>query len=99
MAAAYFASGITTLACFSMFARRMPARRGFLVAAGLERLLEVLEQFHFAPRTLEYLESLRLFTSEFLDFLGELRFSGEVWAMPEGTIFFATEPILEFARH
>jgi nicotinate phosphoribosyltransferase len=95
MAAAYFANGNNDTACFSMFARRMPPRRGLLVAAGLERLLEALEHFRFAPRILEYLESLRLFTSEFLGFLGELRFSGEVWAMPEGTIFFATEPVLE----
>ena len=95
MAAAYFASGNNDTACFSMFTRRMPPRRGFLVAAGLERLLEAIEQFHFAPRVLEYLESLRLFTPEFLGFLGTLRFTGEVWAMPEGTIFFATEPILE----
>ena len=95
MAAAYFASGNNATACFSMFTRRLPARRGFLVAAGLERLLEALEQFDFAPRALEYLESLRLFTSDFLNFLATLRFSGEVWAMPEGTIFFATEPILE----
>ena len=95
MAAAYFASGNNDAACFSMFTRRMPPRRGFLVAAGLERVLEAIEQFHFAPRMIEYLESLRLFTPEFLSFLGGLRFSGEVWAMAEGTIFFATEPILE----
>jgi nicotinate phosphoribosyltransferase len=95
MAAAYFANGNNDTACFSMFTRRIPPRRGFLVAAGVERLIEALEQFRFAPRILEYLESLRLFTSEFLGFLAELRFSGEVWAMPEGTIFFATEPLLE----
>jgi nicotinate phosphoribosyltransferase len=95
MAAAHFASGDNDIACFSMFARRMPVRRGFLVAAGLDRLLEALEQFRFAPRTLEYLESVRLFTPEFLTFLGELRFTGEVRTMPEGTIFFAPEPILE----
>ena len=95
MAAAYFANGNNDTACFSLFTRRMPPRRGFLVAAGLERLLEALEEFHFAPRALEYLASLRLFTAEFLHFLSGLRFSGEVWAMPEGTIFFATEPILE----
>src|ERR1700722_7204538 len=95
MAAAFFASGNNDAACFSMFTRRLPPRRGFLVAAGLDRLLEALEQFHFAPRMLEYVESLRLFTPEFLSYLGQLRFSGEVWAMPEGTIFFATEPILE----
>ena len=95
MAAAYFAAGNNDAACFSMFTRRMPPRRGFLVVAGLERVLEAIEQFHFAPRMIEYLESLRLFTPEFLNFLGGMRFSGEVWAMAEGSIFFATEPILE----
>ena len=95
MAAAYLAAGNNDAACFSLFTRRLPARRGFLVAAGLERLLETLEQFHFAPRTLEYLESLRLFTPDFLNFLGALRFTGEVWAMPEGAIFFASEPVVE----
>jgi nicotinate phosphoribosyltransferase len=95
MGAAYHAGKENGPACFSMFTRRMPPRRGFLVAAGIERLLEALEQFHFAPRLLAYLESLRLFTREFLDFLGALRFTGEVWAMPEGAIFFENEPILE----
>jgi nicotinate phosphoribosyltransferase len=95
MAAAYFASGYNDSACFSMFTRRLPPRRGFLVAAGLERLLEALEQFRFEPSALEYLGSLRLFTPEFLGFLANLRFTGEVWAMPEGTIFFAPAPIVE----
>ncbi|HZO81018.1 MAG TPA: nicotinate phosphoribosyltransferase [Candidatus Binataceae bacterium] len=95
MAAAYFASGYNDNACFSMFARRLPPRRGFLVAAGLERLLEALEEFHFDAAALEFLDSLRLFSPEFLGFLGNLRFTGEVWAMPEGTIFFAPAPIVE----
>jgi nicotinate phosphoribosyltransferase len=95
MAAAYFAGGQNDSACFSMFTRRLPPRRGFLVAAGLERLLEALEQFHFEPSALEYLDSLRLFSPEFLSFLGGLRFTGEVWAMPEGTIFFAPAPMVE----
>ena len=95
MAAAYHAYAENGPACFSMFTRRMPPRRGFLVAAGIERILEALEQFQFGPRLVNYLDSLRLFTREFLDFLGGLRFTGEVWAMPEGTIFFENEPILE----
>jgi nicotinate phosphoribosyltransferase len=95
MAAAYHAGAENGPACFSMFTRRMPPRRGFLVSAGIERLLEALEQFQFTPRLLSYLDSLRLFTREFLDYLGGLRFTGEVWAIPEGTIFFENEPILE----
>jgi nicotinate phosphoribosyltransferase len=95
MAASYFALGFNRPACFGISVRRLPPRRGFLVAAGLERLLEALEQFRFEPATLDYLASLQLFKSDFLDFLSELRFTGEVHGMAEGTIFFAGEPIIE----
>lgn len=95
MAASYFQLGLNQPATFSLGVRRLAARRGFLVTAGLERLLEAIAAFRFAPSALEYLESLGLFTAEFLAFLGNLRFTGEVRALPEGTIFFADEPILE----
>ena len=95
MAASYFAIGFNQPATFSLSVRRLPASRGFLVAAGLERLLEVIEDFGFAPAALDYLDSLGLFKPEFLHFLGTMRFSGDVRAMAEGTIFFANEPILE----
>ena len=95
MAASYFAIRYNDAACFNVTVRRMPPRRGFLVAAGLERLLEALEEYRFEPPILDYLDSLKIFASEFLGFLGELRFTGEVFAMPEGSIFFAEEPILE----
>src|SRR5262249_5812183 len=81
-------------ACFTLSVRRMPPRRGFLVAAGLERLLEVLEQFHFSQAALESLDSLKLFDADFLQFLSNLRFTCEVEAVPEGTLFFADEPIV-----
>ncbi len=95
MAASYFAIGYNDAACFSLTIRRMPPRRGFLVAAGLERLLEALEDYRFEPPALDYLDSLKIFAPEFLGFLGSMRFTGEVFAMPEGSIFFAEEPILE----
>jgi nicotinate phosphoribosyltransferase len=95
MAASYFALGMNRPSSFDLSVRRTPPRRGFLVAAGLERLLEALEEFHFGPAAIAYLESLKLFSPEFLAFLGTLRFTGEVHALPEGTIFFAGEPILE----
>lgn len=95
MAASYFQIGFNESSCFSMSVRRLPARRGFLVAAGLERLVEALEEFRFEPPIIDYLDSLKLFTPEFLDFLGKLRFTGDVFAMPEGTIFFGNEPIVE----
>jgi nicotinate phosphoribosyltransferase len=95
MAASYFALGYNDLACFSLSVRRMPARRGFLVAAGLERLLEALEDFHFAPDAIDYLKSLQLFKPDFLAFLAAIRFTGEIYALPEGTVFFGEEPLLE----
>ncbi|MGH8011888.1 MAG: nicotinate phosphoribosyltransferase [Candidatus Binataceae bacterium] len=95
MAASYFAIGYNDSACFNLSVRRMPPRRGFLVLDGLERLLEAVEQFHFSTEALAYLESLALFSPEFLAYLRDLRFTGEVFAMEEGTLFFAEEPILE----
>lgn len=95
MAAAYFQIGFNDPACFSMSSRKLPAHRGFLVAAGLERLLEALEEFRFEQPILDYLDSLKIFAADFLAFLGRLRFTGDVVAMAEGTIFFADEPIIE----
>jgi nicotinate phosphoribosyltransferase len=95
MAAAYFQLGFNGSATFSLSVRRMPPRRGFLVAAGIERLLEVVEEFHFENAALDYLDSLQLFAPPFLEFLGKLRFTGDIRAMAEGSIFFANEPILE----
>jgi nicotinate phosphoribosyltransferase len=95
MAASYFQVGFNEPATFSVNVRRMPPRRGFVVAAGIERVLEALEAFCFEQAALDYLASLKLFTLDFLAFLGRLRFTGEVRAMPEGSIFFADEPVLE----
>ncbi|HUY18850.1 MAG TPA: nicotinate phosphoribosyltransferase [Candidatus Binataceae bacterium] len=95
MAASYFATGYNDTACFSLTTRRLPPRRGFLLAAGLERLLEVLEEFHFEPHIIDYLDSLKIFAADFLEFLARLRFTGQVRALREGSIFFAEEPLIE----
>jgi len=95
MAASYFQIGFNDPACFSMSSRKLPSHRGFLVAAGLERLLEALEEFRFEQPILDYLDSLKIFTPDFLAFLGKLRFTGDIVAMAEGTAFFADEPIIE----
>src|SRR5215472_470052 len=95
MAASYFQMGFNDRASFTLSVRRLPPRRGFLVAAGLEGLLEALEQFQFDQSALDSLDSLKLFSAEFLQFLGNLRFTCEIDAVAEGTIFFANEPILE----
>lgn len=95
MAAAYHQHGLTAEASFSLFAHNLPATRGFMVAAGLEECLDILEGFRFGDRDIEYLRSLGRFSEDFLAMLADLRFTGEVWAMPEGTVCFGGEPLLE----
>jgi nicotinate phosphoribosyltransferase len=94
MVEAYLADGETRPAVFEFLVRRLPDRRGFLVAAGLEQVLDYLEAFHFPPDELRWLASTMRFSPRLLDYLAELRFTGEVHAMPEGTVFFGNEPIL-----
>lgn len=95
MAQAYRRHGRTAHATFSLFIRSYPPGRGHFVAAGLEDVLDYLESFRFEPPDLEYLRSTGQFQDEFVDWLGGLRFTGDVRAMPEGTVFFAGEPVLE----
>ena len=94
MMQAYHLNGIEGRATFDLFVRRLPANRDFLLLAGLGTVLEHLEQIRFTASDLEYLDSLGHFRTEFLDLLGQLRFSGDIAAMPEGTVAFAGEPIL-----
>jgi len=95
MAQAYFEEGLSDTAVFSLFVRRLPARRNYLLACGLEDVLDFLETFRFDSAALEYLASLGHFSDPFLRFLKDLRFTGDVHAMPEGTPVFGDEPILE----
>ena len=95
MAASYFEQKMSAPATFSLFIRAYPPNRNFFIAAGLEELLVFLENFRYQKDDLEYLDTLGLFKPDFLDFLGSLKFTGQVRAMPEGTIFFKDEPILE----
>lgn len=90
----YFDRGMEDTAVFELFVRRLPPARGFLLAAGLEQALDFLEHLHFTPAELDWLEQSGRFNTNLIDRLGSLRFTGEVHALPEGTMFFANEPIL-----
>lgn len=94
MLQAYFEQGMTDTAVFEFFVRRLPPNRAFLVAAGLEQALGFLEDLRFTGEELDWVRHSGRFSQEFPDELAELRFTGEVHAMPEGTVFFANEPIL-----
>jgi nicotinate phosphoribosyltransferase len=94
MAQAYLDHGHTSTAVFEFFVRKLPGRRSFLVAAGLEHTLDFLEGFRFSAEDLDWLNATGRFDREFVEQLSNLRFTGDVHAMPEGTVFFANEPIL-----
>ena len=95
MAQAFSAEGMNGRAVFETFFRRMPDTRSFMIAAGLDRLLGFLENHAFRADELDYLRGLGRFTDGFLDQLSRLRFTGDVWAMPEGTAVFENEPIVQ----
>jgi nicotinate phosphoribosyltransferase len=97
MAASYFREGMRGPATFSLFVRRLPRGRAFLVAAGLEDVLEYLRSFQSTAEALDFLRTLGGFPEDFLEFLRGLRFTGDVRAVPEGTVLFADEPLLEIA--
>lgn len=94
MGHAYFKLGMRETAVFELFVRRLPRSRHFLLAAGLEQVVEYLETLRFIDTDLEFLASMKIFPAEFLEHLAAVRFTGSLHAMPEGTPFFANEPIL-----
>ena len=94
MMQAYLDRGATDTAVFELFARNLPPRRGFLVAAGLEQALQFLETLQISAAEIEWLKSTGRFRPNLIDYLSSLRFTGDVHAMPEGSVFFANEPIL-----
>lgn len=90
----YHAERMNETAVFELFVRRLPPQRGFLLAAGLEQALDYLENLHFTAEERDWLASTGRFSPDFLASLADFHFTGAVQAMPEGTAFFADEPIL-----
>jgi nicotinate phosphoribosyltransferase len=102
MAAGYFHRGMQSRhATCEMFVRRLPKRRRYLVAMGIERTLEYLENLRFTEDEIDYLRGLPALrdamTDPFCKFLRDLRFRGDVWAVPEGTVMFANEPFIRIS--
>jgi len=90
----YVEQGMEEPAVFEFFVRKLPPNRGFLLAAGLEQALEYLETLRFLEWELDWLKTGGRFPASFTDYLARLRFTGDVHAMPEGTVFFPNEPVL-----
>lgn len=100
MAAAYFDNRLQTRAIFELFVRRLPDHRAYLITAGLEQALDYLATLRFTSEQIAYLRRHTAFADvsrEFFDYLGDFRFTGDAWAMPEGTAAFSNEPLLRVA--
>ena len=97
MAAAYFENGESSEATFELFVRNLPKNRSYLIAAGLEQVVDYLRSLRFEKKNVDFLRNHPSFEDigdEFFRYLLNFRFTGDVWALPEGTVFFANEPVL-----
>ncbi len=91
----YFEKGYKDQICyFDLFFRRCPDGGGFAIAAGLEQVIQYIQELHFDPEDIAYLRGRKMFSEEFLDYLANFRFTGDIWAVPEGTPVFPREPII-----
>jgi len=91
----YFEKGYKDrITYFDLFFRRCPDGGGFAIAAGLEQIIQYIQDLHFSPDDIAYLRSRKLFSEEFLEYLANFKFTGDIWAVPEGTPIFPQEPII-----
>lgn len=91
----YFEKGYRDRICyFDVFFRKCPDGGGFAIAAGLEQIVQYIKELHFSQEDVEYLRNRKLFSEEFLEYLAGFRFTGDIWAVPEGTPIFPQEPII-----
>ena len=98
MAAGYFQNKVDVRATFELSCHTMPENRSFLVACGLEQIVEYILRLRFEDEDIAFLKGLPVFRhvkNDFFDYLKNFRFTGDVWAMPEGEIFFAREPVIQ----
>ena len=95
MSQGYFTTGYKDrIAYFDLFFRRCPDGGGFAIAAGLEQIVQYIEDLHFSEEDIAYLRGRNLFSEEFLAYLKDFHFTGDIWAVPEGTPMFPNEPII-----
>ena len=95
MSHGYFKNGMKDKTVyFDVFYRKNPDGGGYAIAAGLEQIIEYVRDLHFDADDIEYLRSRKLFDEEFLDYLSKFKFTGDIWAVPEGTVVFPGEPLM-----
>lgn len=91
----YFKNKNNDTVVFDAFYRTNPSGNGFAIAAGLEQVIDYLKNLHFSPEDIEYLRGLGIFDEDFLEYLAGFRFTGSVYAIPEGTVVFPREPLVK----
>jgi nicotinate phosphoribosyltransferase len=91
----YFKTGNRDVAVFDAFYRKNPCGNGYSICAGLQQVIDYVENLHFSEKEIDYLRGLHIFDEDFLDYLADFRFSGDIYAIPEGTVMFPREPMLK----
>ena len=91
----YFKNPTDQVVVFDAFYRQNPCDGGYAIAAGLEQVIEYVRDLHFSPDDVEYLRGLNLFDDDFLEYLRGFHFTGDIYAIPEGTVVFPREPLLK----
>ena len=91
----YFERGSKEKVVFDMFFRSNPCKAGYSIAAGLEQVIDYIKGLHFTYEDVSYLRSLKMFSDEFLHYLSGFHFSGDIYAIPEGSVVFPKEPLLK----
>lgn len=91
----YFKNGTNETVVFDAFYRTNPSGSGYAIAAGLEQVIEYVNNLHFEKEDIEYLRSLQLFDEDFLEYLSNFKFTGDIYAIPEGTAVFPKEPLVK----
>ncbi len=94
MANGYLEKNMNDIAYFDVFFRKIPDNGGFAVFAGLEQIINFIKDFSFSKEDIKYLRERNIFSEKFIDYLSKFKFTGDIWAIPEGTVIFPNEPLI-----
>lgn len=94
MSNGYFENYRNDMAYFDVFFRKVPDKGGYAITAGLEQIIEFVENLKFDEEDINYLKSQNIFSQEYLEYLKNFKFTGDMWAIPEGTVVFPNEPLI-----